>query len=87
MKKCMIARLAPKVLRIPEGVDDAEVRRLLLQDYQLEIGADLGVMAGKVWRIGLMDYACRKENIFKCLAALDDVLARLHAPVNHGVRI
>jgi len=74
-------------VRIPDGVDDAAVRSLLLQDYQLEIGAGLGVMAGKVWRIGLMGYACRKENVFKCLAALDDVLARLHAPVNHGVAI
>ncbi|MDQ6957246.1 MAG: aminotransferase class V-fold PLP-dependent enzyme, partial [Mariprofundaceae bacterium] len=74
-------------VRIPEGVDDGEVRRLLLEDYQLEIGAGLGVMAGKVWRIGLMGYACRKENVFKCLSALDDVLARLHAPVNHGVAI
>jgi len=74
-------------VRIPDGVDDAAVRSLLLQDYQLEIGAGLGVMAGNVWRIGLMGYACRKENVFKCLAALDDVLARLHAPVNHGVAI
>lgn len=74
-------------VRIPEGVDDAEVRRLLLEDYQLEIGAGLGVMSGNVWRIGLMGYACRKENVFKCLSALDDVLARLHAPVNHGVAI
>ncbi len=74
-------------VRIPKGVDDATVRSLLLQDYQLEIGAGLGVMAGNVWRIGLMGYACRKENVFKCLAALDDVLARLHAPVNHGVAI
>jgi len=74
-------------VRIPDGVDDAAVRSLLLQDYQLEIGAGLGVMAGNVWRIGLMGYACRKENVFKCLAALDDVLAGLHAPVNHGVAI
>ncbi len=74
-------------VRIPDGVNDAEVRSLLLEDYQLEIGAGLGVMAGKVWRIGLMGYACRKENVFKCLSALDDILARLHAPVNHGVAI
>lgn len=74
-------------VRIPDGVDDAVVRGLLLQDYQLEIGAGLGIMAGEVWRIGLMGYACRKENVFKCLSALDDVLARLHAPVNHGVAI
>jgi len=71
-------------VRIPDGVNDAQVRAMLLQDYQLEIGAGLGVMAGNVWRIGLMGYACRKDNVFKCLAALDDVLARLHAPVNHG---
>jgi len=74
-------------VRIPDGVDDAIVRSLLLQDYQLEIGAGLGVMGGKVWRIGLMGYACRKENVFKCLSALDDVLERLHAPVKHGVAI
>jgi len=74
-------------VRIPDGVDDVAVRSLLLQDYQLEIGAGLGVMAGNVWRIGLMGYACRKENVFKCLSALDDVLGRLYAPVNHGVAI
>jgi len=74
-------------VRIPDGVDDAAVRNLLLQDYQLEIGAGLGGMAGNVWRIGLMGYACRKENVFKCLSALDDVLGRLHAPVNLGVGV
>jgi len=44
-------------ITIPEGVDDAAVRTALLNDYQLEIGAGLGVMAGKVWRFGLMGYA------------------------------
>ncbi len=72
---------------IPEGVDDAAVRKMLLEDYSLEIGAGLGVMAGKVWRIGLMGYACRKDNVLKCLAALDEVLTRKHAPINHGVAI
>ena len=72
---------------IPEGVDDASVRATLLNDYNLEIGAGLGPMAGKVWRIGLMGHACRKENVLKCLSALDDVLGRLDAPVNNGVAL
>ncbi|MDX8412305.1 MAG: alanine--glyoxylate aminotransferase family protein [Mariprofundaceae bacterium] len=72
---------------IPEGVDDAKVRGMLLADYNLEIGAGLGPMAGKVWRIGLMGYACRKDNVLKCLAALDDVLTRLNAPINKGAAV
>jgi alanine-glyoxylate transaminase/serine-glyoxylate transaminase/serine-pyruvate transaminase len=72
---------------IPEGVDDAVVRGHLLNDYNLEIGAGLGVMAGKVWRIGLMGYACRKDNVLKCVSALDEVLGRVNAPVNHGVAV
>ncbi len=57
---------------IPEGVDDATVRSALLNDYNLEIGAGLGNFAGKVWRIGLMGYSSRKENITLLLAALKD---------------
>ncbi|MDX8396203.1 MAG: alanine--glyoxylate aminotransferase family protein [Mariprofundaceae bacterium] len=72
---------------IPEGVDDAAVRAALLNDYNLEIGAGLGVMAGKVWRVGLMGYAARKDNVLKCLAALDDVLGRVNAPVNNGIAV
>ena len=59
---------------IPEGVDDAATRSALLNDYNLEIGAGLGDLAGKVWRIGLMGHSSRKENITLCLAALDNVL-------------
>ena len=67
---------------IPEGVDDAEVRGMLLNDYNLEIGAGLGVMAGKVWRIGLMGYACRKDNVLKCVSALGEVLGRVGVNVD-----
>ncbi|MCH8532195.1 MAG: alanine--glyoxylate aminotransferase family protein [Saccharospirillum sp.] len=59
---------------IPEGVDDAAVRAQLLNDFNLEIGAGLGVLAGKVWRIGLMGHAARAENILLCLSALEAVL-------------
>jgi alanine-glyoxylate transaminase/serine-glyoxylate transaminase/serine-pyruvate transaminase len=59
---------------IPSGVDDAAVRARLLADYSLEIGAGLGDLAGKVWRIGLMGYSSRPENVLLCLGALGAVL-------------
>ncbi|MGF1685785.1 alanine--glyoxylate aminotransferase family protein [Photobacterium japonica] len=59
---------------IPEGVDDAAIRAQLLNDYNLEIGAGLGVLAGKAWRIGLMGYAARRENVALCLRALEGCL-------------
>lgn len=69
---------------IPAGVNDAEVRNLLLQDYNLEIGAGLGEFAGKVWRIGLMGYASRKENVLTCLSALEAVMLAQGAAINSG---
>jgi alanine-glyoxylate transaminase/serine-glyoxylate transaminase/serine-pyruvate transaminase len=72
---------------IPEGVDDAAVRARLLDEHHLEIGAGLGDLAGKVWRIGLMGYSSRIENVTQCLAALDAVLADMQAPVKHGVAL
>ena len=71
-------------IRIPEGVDDATVRSHLLADYGLEIGAGLGEMAGKVWRIGLMGHASNARNVLVCLAALEDVLTTLKAPIQAG---
>ena len=61
---------------IPEGVDDAAVRSALLADYNLEIGAGLGALAGKVWRIGLMGSASTERNVDYCVAALREVLSR-----------
>lgn len=72
---------------IPAGVDDAAVRSTLLKDYSLEIGAGLGAMAGKVWRIGLMGHACNARNVYLCLNALDDVLGRMQAPIERGVAV
>lgn len=60
---------------IPAGVDDARVRGRLLEEHGLEIGAGLGALAGRVWRIGLMGYSSRPENVQRCLSALADVLA------------
>ena len=74
-------------IAVPEGVDEAAVRALLLSDYGLEIGAGLGAMAGKVWRIGLMGHSSNPRNVRLCLNALDDVLVRLKAPIKHGVAV
>lgn len=69
---------------IPEGVDDAAVRTALLQNYGLEIGAGLGALAGKVWRIGLMGAACTRRNVTLCLAALESTLVQQGAAINAG---
>ncbi len=61
---------------VPENINEAQVRAQLLDEYNLEIGAGLGSLAGKAWRIGLMGYGARRENIALCLQALHDVLAR-----------
>ena len=58
---------------IPEGVDDASARSRLLNEHNLEIGGGLGDLAGKIWRIGLMGYASREENIKYCLEAIKSV--------------
>ncbi len=72
---------------IPDGVDDATVRGRLLSEYGLEIGAGLGPMAGRIWRIGLMGYASNQKNVLLCLGALDAVLADMAAPIERGVAV
>ena len=59
---------------IPEGVDEAKVRKILRSDYKIEIGAGLGPLAGKIWRIGLMGHTARKDNVEIFLNALKEVL-------------
>ncbi len=59
---------------IPAGVDDAFVRRALLERYSIEIGGGVGAMAGKAWRIGCMGHTARLRNVAALLAALDDVI-------------
>jgi alanine-glyoxylate transaminase/serine-glyoxylate transaminase/serine-pyruvate transaminase len=59
---------------IPEGVDDAAARSRLINEFNLEIGAGLGVLAGKIWRIGLMGYSARQENVDYCLKTVKAVI-------------
>ena len=59
---------------VPEGVDEKAVRQRLRSEFKIEIGAGLGPLAGKIWRVGLMGYTARKENVERFLAALKKVL-------------
>ena len=59
---------------IPKNTNDEKVRSSLINKYNIEIGAGLGILSGKIWRIGLMGHTSRKENIELCLAALKETL-------------
>lgn len=72
---------------VPEGVDEAKVRSALLREFGLEIGAGLGAMAGKIWRVGLMGHASHMKNVLLCLGAMDSVLGDLGAPIVRGAAL
>lgn len=61
---------------IPPGVDDLALRKTLLNDYNLEIAGGFGPLAGQIWRIGLMGYSSRLENVMLLLAVLREVLKK-----------
>jgi alanine-glyoxylate transaminase/serine-glyoxylate transaminase/serine-pyruvate transaminase len=73
------------LVSIPDGVDEASIRNQLLSQYDLEIGAGLGSLAGKVWRIGLMGYGSNPKNVLLCVNALEAVLSQYNAHINKGV--
>ena len=62
-------------IKVPDGVDEAAVRRYLLQEHDLEIGAGLGALAGKVWRVGLMGASANPRNVNLFLAGLAQAIA------------
>ncbi len=61
-------------VRVPDGVEEAKVRGRLLKEYNIEIGGGLGELKGKVWRVGLMGFSSRPENVLLLLAALKEIL-------------
>ena len=61
---------------VPDGIDELRVRRELIEDFGLEIGAAFGPLEGRIWRIGTMGYSAQRRNVLVCLAALEQVLAR-----------
>jgi len=63
-------------MKVPAGVDESAVRAKLLTEHQIEIGAGLGPLAGKIWRVGLMGHTARPENVERFLKALKTTLVR-----------
>ena len=61
-------------VHVPDGVDDVSVRKALLSDYGIEIGAGLGPFKGKAWRIGLMGTSSTVRNVTLILSALENLL-------------
>jgi len=61
-------------VKVPDGIDEAGVRNFLLEKHNLEIGAGLGPMAGKIWRIGLMGASCTEKHVALCLHALTEAM-------------
>jgi alanine-glyoxylate transaminase/serine-glyoxylate transaminase/serine-pyruvate transaminase len=68
-------------VRVPDGVDEAAVRRTLLDTFNLEVGAGLGPLAGRIWRVGLMGASSTPQTVLLFLAALEAAL------VAHGARL
>ncbi len=71
-------------IAVPHGVDDARVRHNLLTRFGIEIGAGLGEFKGKAWRIGLMGYGARADNVRLVLSALEQLLADEGHKFEHG---
>ena len=69
---------------IPEAVNGDQVRKLMLEDFGIEIGTSFGPLAGKVWRIGTMGYNARKDCVMQTLTALEAVLNRLGLRTTQG---
>ncbi len=74
-------------INVPNGIDEALVRQRLLSEYNIEIGAGLGVLAGRIWRVGLMGYASNVKNVVYCLSSLEQVLSGMGAAIKRGAAI
>jgi len=90
IEKLGLSFIVDEAYRLPQlnavtiqgGIDEAAVRNQLLSNYNLEIGAGLGSLTGKVWRIGLMGFASNRKNVLYCLSSLANVLAGMGANVD-----
>lgn len=77
-----LAMLAPaehrlttlNAVRVPEGVDEARVRARLLREFDIEIGAGIGELRGRIWRIGLMGHGSARPSVLLLLSALQSAL-------------
>ncbi len=69
---------------IPNGINGDQVRKLMLEDFGIEIGTSFGPLHGKVWRIGTMGYNARKDCVMQTLSALEAVLNYLKFTTTRG---
>jgi alanine-glyoxylate transaminase / serine-glyoxylate transaminase / serine-pyruvate transaminase len=69
---------------VPSGIDEARVRAQLLEKFNIEIGAGLGPLKGKVWRIGLMGESCKRQNVMLILSALETILESMGFELARG---
>ena len=74
-------------VHVPEGIEDAVVRKRLLHEYNIEIGAGLGPFKGKAWRLGLMGSSSSEQNVMLVLAALDNILRDCGLGIDAGAGI
>jgi alanine-glyoxylate transaminase / serine-glyoxylate transaminase / serine-pyruvate transaminase len=74
-------------ITVPEGIQEAQVRKTLLEHYNIEIGGGLGPLAGKVWRIGLMGESSRERNVVGVLSALELALRAHGRAVKPGAAV
>ena len=72
---------------IPEGVDDMEVRNMLLNEFSIELGRGLGDFSGKVWRVGLMGESSKQEYVLTFLSAIESILSRVGYEVAQGAAV
>jgi len=71
-------------VRIPSGADDLRIRQRLLNEYGIEIGAGLGPLKGQIWRIGLMGYSSKLQNVLLLLSALENLLIEEKCAIEPG---
>jgi len=74
-------------VRVPEGINEAKIRTHLLEKYSIEIGAGLGELQGKIWRIGLMGHSCQAKNVTLVLSALEQLLIESGANIEKGAAV
>ena len=74
-------------VRVPDNIDEAKVRRHLLERFSLEIGGGLGPLKGKIWRIGLMGHASSARNVVGCLTALEDAIRVQGTKIHEGAGV
>ncbi len=72
-------------VRVMPELDEKEVRRRLLEEFNIEIGAGLGTLTGKIWRFGIMGYSCKMENVMLCLCALESLFDDMGAKIEIGM--